>query len=61
MARPSYLKEYTNEQLIVYYALNFNKGTKAARNYEQKILKELANRDVIDLEKMKELYEQKAL
>lgn len=49
------------EELIIAYAQNFYGETKKAYKMEQSILKELADRDVIDLDKMKELYEKKAL
>lgn len=61
MARKSLFEGWSVEELIIAYALNFCNETKKARKQEQEVLKELANRGVIDLDKMKELYEKKAL
>ena len=55
------MKNWTNEELIVEYALHFYEETKKAHTWEQKILKELADRGIIDLEKMDDLYKRKAL
>lgn len=61
MPRKSSYSEFSNEELIVAYALNFCKETKKARKQEQTILEELANRGIIDKDKIDELYERKAL
>lgn len=61
MPRKSGYSEFSNEELIVAYALNFCKETKKVYQQEQLILKELANRDIIDKSKIDELYERKAL
>ena len=61
MPRKSIYGDFSNEELIVTYALNFCKETKKTRKQEQAILKELANRGIIDKDKMDELYERMAL
>lgn len=52
---------FSNEELIIDYALTFCRETKKARKQEQAILKELANRGIVDKDKMDELYERRAL
>lgn len=52
---------FPNEELIVVYAQNFYDETKKAHKQEQAILEELANRGIINKDKMDELYERKAL
>lgn len=61
MPRKSGYSDFSNEELIVAYALNFCKETKKAYQQEQAILKELANRGIIDKNAMNELYKKKAL
>lgn len=53
--------KYSNEELLIFYASNFYNETKKSYIEEQAILKELASRGVIDIDKMEELYDQKAL
>lgn len=52
---------WTNEELLIAYAEGFYKETKKAFSFEQSILKELDERGVVDFEKMKELYDKRAL
>lgn len=61
MAKKNVYADWSNEELIIAYALDFYDETKKRYAKEQAILKELANRGVIDLDKMNELYKQKAL
>ena len=61
MPRKSSYSEFSNEELILEYALRFDEETKKARKQEQTILKELANRGIIDKDRIDELYERKAL
>lgn len=61
MARKSGYSEFSNEELILEYALRFDKETKKAYKQEQLILKELANRGIIDKDKIDELYKRRAL
>lgn len=52
---------FSNEELIIDYALTFCRETKKGRKQEQVILKELVNRGIIDKDKINELYKRKAL
>lgn len=61
MPRKSTYSDFSDEELIVVYAMTFCKETKKARKQEQAILQELANRGIIDKDKMDELYERMAL
>lgn len=55
------LANWSIEELIVVYAQNFYDETMKVSKMEQSILKELADRGVIDKDKMNELYKQKSL
>lgn len=55
------LANWSIEELIVVYAQNFYDETMKVSKMEQSILKELADRGVIDKDKMNELYKRKAL
>ena len=48
--------EYSNAELILYFAMHFYDQTKKASKEEGKILAELARREIINTEEMKELY-----
>ena len=61
MAKKLNYSGFSNEELIIAYALNFCNETKKARKQEQAILEELANRGLINKDKIDELYERKAL
>lgn len=62
MARKSKYADWTNAELILHYAMQFYDKTKAAaKEEEEKILKELAAREIIDSEEMKKLYEKYSL
>jgi hypothetical protein len=58
MARTSKYADWTNAQLILKFARHFYDETKTAAKEEEKILKELAKRKIIDGEEMKKMYEQ---
>ena len=53
--------KYSTVELLIFYASNFYNETKKSYIEERTILKELAYRGVIDINKMEKLYEQKAL
>ena len=61
MARKSKYADWTNAELILHYAMQFYDKTKAAAKEEEKILKELVAREIIDSEEMKKLYEKYSL
>lgn len=61
MARKRKMEGWSNEELIVAYAENFYDDTKKAAKFEKDILEELIVRNVIDRNKMNELYKRKAL
>lgn len=61
MARPSKYATWTNAELILQFARHFYDETKTAAKEEEKILKELAERKIIDDAEMKELYKQYSL
>ena len=58
MARPSKYATWTNAELILQFARHFYDETKAAAKEEEKILTELAKREIINQEEMQELYRQ---
>lgn len=53
--------EYSNAELILQFARHFYDETKTAAKEEQKILKELAKREIINTEEMQELYKKYSL
>lgn len=61
MAQKRKMEGWSNEELIVAYAENFYNGTKKAAKFEKDILEELIVRNVIDRDKMNELYKRKSL
>lgn len=61
MARPSKYATWTNAELILQFARHFYDETKTAAKEEEKILTELAKREIIDDAEMKELYKQYCL
>lgn len=61
MPRKSSYSEFSNEELILEYALRFDEETKKAFVRERQILSELVDRGIIDKNAMNELYKKKAL
>lgn len=61
MARRSKFADWTNAALILQFARHFYDETKTAAKQEEKILKELAERGIINQEEMQELYKQNYL
>ena len=53
--------DWSNADLILQYARHFYDKTKTAAKQEEQILKELANRKIIDIEEMQALYKQYSL